>query len=237
MRTWLKAQFPGLYWRARNGAALAQWCALRLRPVRRENSESDAYDGEFWSFHDGGDWDGFARLILDRFHPQTVWDVGCGDGKLLAALARADAAARLIGFDHSPAARARAAARGVNVQAFDVAKLTPNLIDKAIAEFGPPELTLCLEVAEHLPFWQAGRCLSFLAAAPVVVFSAAQPLQGGVLHVNEQRPEYWMRRFAKLGYEHDPDHAGFRSAVQNLSLPAWYGANLQVFRKMLKEVT
>lgn len=225
MRDWLKTRFPYLYWKARNGVALAQWCTLRLRHV---DSEADSYDDAFWSFHDVGDWDGFARLIINRFHPRTVWDLGCGDGKLIESIANIDAMVQATGFDHSAAARARAAARGVNVQPFDLSKPTSDGVEKIVAKFGP------LEVAEHIPFWHAGRCLRILAAAQVVVFSAAQPLQGGVLHVNEQRPEYWAKKFAKLGFERDPSDADFRGAVRQLALPAWYGANVQVFRQVLK---
>ncbi len=234
MRDWLKLRFPYLYWKVRNGVALAQWCVLQLRARQSDLSEHDSYDDRFWSFHDGGYWDGFAQLITNQFKPQTIWDVGCGDGKLLASLAKENSTARLVGFDYSHAARRRAAARGVDVQPFDLSKLTPDAIRKLAAEFGPPDLAVCLEVAEHIPIWQSGRCLQLLASAPIVLFSAAQPLQGGVLHVNEQRPEYWARKFAKFGYERDPGNALLRTKVQELELPTWYGANLQVFRRTSK---
>lgn len=52
------------------------------------------------------------------------------------------------------------------------------------------DLAICLEVAEHLP---PERVMSFIgelcAAAPVVLFSAAIPHQGGVNHVNKQWPD------------------------------------------------
>ena len=36
--------------------------------------------------------------------------------------------------------------------------------------------------------------------APAIVFSAATPLQGGIHHVNEQWPDYWIRRFEQHGF-------------------------------------
>ena len=39
--------------------------------------------------------------------------------------------------------------------------------------------------------------------APTIVFSAAQPGQGGTGHINEQPPEYWAQRFEGRGYDLD----------------------------------
>ena len=36
--------------------------------------------------------------------------------------------------------------------------------------------------------------------APIVLFSAAIPGQGGEAHINEQWQDYWAERFAKKGY-------------------------------------
>jgi hypothetical protein len=64
------------------------------------------------------------------------------------------------------------------------------------------DLAACLEVAEHLPATRADSLISDLCAlAPIVVFSAAIPGQGGVGHVNEQWPDYWTARFALSGFE------------------------------------
>jgi len=63
------------------------------------------------------------------------------------------------------------------------------------------ELAMCLEVAEHLPAESADILVETLTnLAPVVMFSAAHPGQGGQDHVNERWPAYWYRRFAQHGY-------------------------------------
>jgi hypothetical protein len=68
-----------------------------------------------------------------------------------------------------------------------------------LAEFF--DLAVCLEVAEHLPKQSArGLISSLVRLAPVVLFSAAVPLQGGTHHVNEQWPAYWQDLFEQHGY-------------------------------------
>src|ERR1051326_3058645 len=60
---------------------------------------------------------------------------------------------------------------------------------------------ISLEVAEHLPEASAqGFVASLTRLAPVVLFSAAVPLQGGAEHVNEQWQEYWRSKFSELDY-------------------------------------
>ncbi len=63
------------------------------------------------------------------------------------------------------------------------------------------DIALCLEVGEHLAARYADTLVrSLVDAAPVVLFSAAAPGQGGVHHVNEQPPAYWAAKFAAHGY-------------------------------------
>jgi hypothetical protein len=65
------------------------------------------------------------------------------------------------------------------------------------------DLAVSLEVAEHIVAASANTFVESLTrAAPLVMFSAAIPHQGGGGgdHVNEQWPEYWVERFATLGY-------------------------------------
>jgi hypothetical protein len=64
------------------------------------------------------------------------------------------------------------------------------------------DLAISVEVAEHLPESAAKTFVDSLTSlAPVILFSAAIPDQGGKLHVNEQWPAYWINLFATLGYE------------------------------------
>jgi len=63
------------------------------------------------------------------------------------------------------------------------------------------DLCICLEIAEHLPFRYSKTLVNSLTdLSPVILFSAAIPLQGGEGHVNEQWPDYWASLFEKKGY-------------------------------------
>ncbi len=56
-------------------------------------------------------------------------------------------------------------------------------------------------MAEHLPESRAANFVSELTTlAPVVLFSAAIPCQGGLNHVNERWPDYWAALFAARGF-------------------------------------
>ncbi|HEX8694944.1 MAG TPA: class I SAM-dependent methyltransferase [Longimicrobium sp.] len=229
VRPWLEAgrrRFPRAYWRARTVVSLAEWYAQRLRE-RFASEDATAYGGGFWEQHQAGDWDGFARAILRRFPARSVLDVGCGDGKLLAAMLRADPSLTVLGVESSPAALAMAAARGVPVRELDLVRLRRRAVASAVP--GDFALATSLEVAEHVPAWHSGKLLRLLARSPVVVFSAAQPNQGGTLHVNERPVEHWVRRFGRLGFAVAPENAAFRRDVAALDLPPWYAANVNAF--------
>jgi hypothetical protein len=63
------------------------------------------------------------------------------------------------------------------------------------------DLAMSLEVAEHLPARSARDFVATLVKlAPVVLFSAAIPHQGGTRHVNEQWPRYWATLFDQFNY-------------------------------------
>lgn len=63
------------------------------------------------------------------------------------------------------------------------------------------DLTISLEVAEHLPAEAAQTFVnSLVSLADFVLFSAAIPFQGGTNHINEQWPEYWAQMFRSNGY-------------------------------------
>lgn len=64
------------------------------------------------------------------------------------------------------------------------------------------DLALSLEVIQHIPERGVKMSIDFLTRlAPVVLFSAPIPFQGGaVTPVNEQWPDYWEKLFANHGY-------------------------------------
>jgi SAM-dependent methyltransferase len=131
-------------------------------------------------------------LVMKLVEPQSVLDVGCGRGAWLKVLERAGAR-DIAGVDGPHVNRDQLLIRPSQFAAIDLRNPSP-----LTRKF---DLAVCLEVAEHLPASAALQLVSMLvAAAPVILFSAAVPGQGGTAHINEQWPEYWRKLFAERGY-------------------------------------
>lgn len=131
-------------------------------------------------------------IVLDLVRPRSLVDIGCGAGAWLAVF-REHGVDEILGIDGAWVDRGRLE---IPPDRFREADLTQALrLDR---EF---DLAVSLEVAEHLPPQCADTFVgSLVSLAPCVLFSAAIPFQGGVHHVNEQWPEYWVERFQRHGY-------------------------------------
>lgn len=149
-------------------------------------------------------------LLIDRYQPSTVVDVGAGEGWFSKAFAE----------------------RGVAATTVDGPWIDTDItVDFATPPYptlGPFDLAVCLEVAEHIDAASGDELVAWLCAlAPVVAFSAAIPGQGGTGHVNEQPPGYWADRFeahGRLG------SGALRWAVwDNPDVEPWYAQNLLIF--------
>jgi len=90
------------------------------------------------------------------------------------------------------------------------------------------DLALCLEVGEHLPEASASLLVAGLCGAPVVLFSAATPGQGGEGHINEQPHEWWDALFAQHGY-HGSDEVR-RAFTGDERVASFYQWNLTLYR-------
>lgn len=132
-----------------------------------------------------------AEAVVPRFkahyRPRTVVDVGCGEGWWGKAFEDIDC--QVTGIDGP-----------VDNPALDDFRVH-DLTERLTLPLGF-DLAISLEVAEHLPPERADTFVADLCAlAPVVLFSAAIPGQGGHGHLNEQWPAYWVERFEANGYE------------------------------------
>jgi len=90
------------------------------------------------------------------------------------------------------------------------------------------DLCLCLEVAEHLPEGCArGFVTSLTSLAPIVVFSAAIPGQGGIHHINERWQSYWIGLFRRHGFRASDC---IRPRIWgNPKVAWWYAQNMLLF--------
>jgi SAM-dependent methyltransferase len=134
-----------------------------------------------------------APLVQGLVSPRAVADVGCGVGAWLSVFTELGVE-RVRGVDGD---WVKPDMLRILPECFQAAKLA-----ERIGLEGPFDLALSLEVAEHLPPERAPGFVAELAAlAPVVLFSAAIPGQGGVGHVNEQWPDYWQGLFKAHDFE------------------------------------
>ena len=126
-------------------------------------------------------------LVMELLPVRSAVDVGCGDGGWLAALIDLGVD-DVLGLDGPWIGEEQLK---IPREQFRRVKL-----DGPLGVECGFDLAISLEVAEHLPPERAdGFVAELTRMAPVVLFSAAIPGQGGVNHLNEQWPAYWSARF------------------------------------------
>ncbi|MGZ8216729.1 class I SAM-dependent methyltransferase [Methylomagnum sp.] len=132
------------------------------------------------------------EVVLNHIQPpSSVVDVGCGIGTWLKVWQARGAEIR--GLDGAYVKRDQLLIDAAQFTAMELSRPTPLGRRFDLAE--------SLEVAEHLHERDADGFVEFLCGlAPVILFGAAIPHQGGDHHVNEQWPEYWAEKFARKGY-------------------------------------
>lgn len=158
-------------------------------------------------------------LVLRYLKPKSIVDIGCGRGLWLKAF-REKGIEDTHGYDGDYVDRGKLAFPAGQFHAANLEELL---------DFGRTfDLAVCLEVAEHLPPSAAETLVKNLVeAAPVILFSAAIPLQGGSHHVNEQWPAYWAELFARHNYV--PVDCIRRTVWDNEDVSYFYAQNIFFF--------
>lgn len=155
---------------------------------------STAYDADFFDTLRGS-FRSAQRLLplaLDLVQPQTLIDVGCGNGAW-ARVAR-DAGCTVVGIDGDWVPRDQLLIEQHEFRPVDL--VSPPALDERY------DMAVSVEVAEHLPPASAVPFVRFLTKlAPVVLFSGAVPFQRGTSHINERLASYWVDLFRQEGYE------------------------------------
>lgn len=157
------------------------------------------YDSDFYATSRQGMIESAQALVpilMKELHipnDARVVDVGCGEGHWAAEFATHGC--EVIGIDGAWHERHPLGDRF----------LPHNLADPLPEHLaGRFDVVVCLEVAEHL--WPR-RAASFIdelcSLAPLVIFSAAIPGQGGTNHINERWPDYWAELFSENNFAAD----------------------------------
>ena len=202
---------------------------LAIRIMEKTGDHSDIYSARYYQMlvepYARKSVTQMADSIVKTFHPASVIDVGCGSGALLVGL-RKLGVRRLIGLDAAEAGLDIARARGLDVRKFDIATDRWSGGERF-------DIAVSMETAEHLPKDAADRYVELLCSlAPVVIFTAAHPGQGGIGHLNEQPPEYWIELFKAHGFQlAEKTVADWQTAWTTAGVANFYTRNLMVFAK------
>jgi len=164
-----------------------------------ENTEaprsSAVYDEKFYEYLVGRSLCSarhYLGHLWNSLQPKSVLDVGCGRGAWLKA-SHELGATHLVGLDGNWNSQSLMIDSAIKFRSIDLNE--PFSIPQKV------DLTICLEVAEHLEpriSPQFTQCLT--ETSDVVLFSAAFLNQGGANHINEQQHSYWAKLFAGRDY-------------------------------------
>ena len=159
--------------------------------------------------------------ILQLFEVESVLDVGCGTGTWLKVF-------------HDNGVKDVTGIEGYHL---DKKNLVIDEQFVLLKDLEQPfqlskkfDLTISLEVAEHLAESSADKFVeSLCATSDTIIFSAAVVYQGGQNHINEQWQSYWIKKFKDRGFT---DADLIRPKIwNNEAVFYWYKQNMICFIK------
>lgn len=159
-----------------------------------------------------------AEWLDEVFESTTALDIGCGPGIYVNALQKQGIAA--VGIDIDPRIKNK---KGIFQESlFDTTRQS--------------ELVLCLEVAEHIDNSLSDDVVDSVvhAISPggILIWSAAQPGQGGVGHINCQPKEFWEDKFLSQGLVRcESLEDTMIKHIKNGYHMGWFIQNAMIFKK------
>jgi SAM-dependent methyltransferase len=158
-------------------------------------------------------------LVLNAIKPRSVVDVGCGLGTWLS-ICHAAGIEDYLGIDGADIPKSMLYIEESHFLQADLSK--PLEVGRVF------DLALSVEVAEHIPKdYENVYIDSLVQLAPVILFSAAIPYQGGVGHINEQWQDYWIGLFSQR--EYSPIDFIRKQVWDNKDVSWWYSQNCFLF--------
>jgi SAM-dependent methyltransferase len=158
-------------------------------------------------------------LLLAEMKINSAVDVGCGSASWAGTFLR-HGVADVIGVDGDYVDR--------SLLEIPVERFIAKDLDKPFDLGRTFDLAFSVEVAEHLtPSRAPGFVADLVKLAPIVLFSAALPGQGGLDHRNERWLSYWVDLFGKHNYR--PLDCIRYQIWNDEKVMFWYRQNIMVF--------
>lgn len=163
-----------------------------------------------------------AQVLTQLYHPRSVIDLGCGTGLYLEPFD-----CRVEGLDCS------LAAFDDEVRKIPREWLTPCDLTIPFQDIIKSDISLCLEVVEHVGSEHADTLVANICrASDTIILTAAPPGQAGLNHVNCQPQAYWEAKFAAHGFKRDyHDECAIVVSVSKTPHTFWLIRNLMVFKR------
>lgn len=164
--------------------------------------------------------DRLAEWIDTEYQSFDVLDVGCGPGIYVDAMRE----------------------RGIEATGIDIDPRIKNkkfVSQESIFETDKKaKLVLCLEVAEHIENELSDdlvrSIVDCIKPGGSLIWSAAQPGQGGIGHINCQLPDFWMQKFLECGLtwniEKEQAVKAFAKSGYHMG---WFYNNVMIFDKLI----
>lgn len=157
--------------------------------------------------------------VVELIAPRRVVDVGCGIGAWLSIFSD-NGVSDILGVDGDYINPKQLQIPRHSFLAHDLSE--PLTLPEQF------DLVVSLEVAEHLPVESAATFIDTLVRlGPIILFSAAVPLQPGTAHLNPQWPNYWADIFIKRGFE--VVDCLRKEFWRNDNVEYWYAQNMLIF--------
>ena len=207
----------GAGWYEENPGRTNMDYAVKHYPGRPDPIDYNVLDGEEKPMAKS-----IAGWVKDNINPKNVLDIGCGPGTYVEELIAQGIDAHGIDIDE-------------RVIGKDYLSQTSIFDNTETAD-----LVTCYEVLEHIDPMYGDKCVKALidAVEPggTLIFTAAQPGQGGVGHINCRKKEYWLSKLSEELIYHPGLTDDLKIALKTCrynqeTFMGWFIKNVMVFKK------